>query len=57
MTPQQAAQQLAALGASYVSSKGNVEWWRLPSGEWVGKMVHANGTVELRRFASNSCGC
>lgn len=57
MTEAQVSVLLARLGASYVTTKNGVEWWRLPSGEWLGKRRLANGAFEVRRFPPNSCGC
>jgi len=48
---------LAQHGARYVTTKNGVDWWRLPSGEWLGKRALGNGYFEVRRFGANACGC
>lgn len=57
MTPLQFHQLIVRMQATYHSTKGEVEWWRLPNGEWLGKRVKPDGTVEVRRFQANSCNC
>lgn len=57
MTPAQAAILLVQLGATHVRTVNGTEWWRLPTGEWLGKRTLPNGAVEVRRFPANACGC
>lgn len=57
MTPLQFNQLVVQTGATYRTTKNGVEWWRLPNGEWLGKQVQANGTIVVRRFPANACGC
>lgn len=48
---------LAQYGATFVRTADGVEWWRLPSKEWVGKRMLPNGMVQLNKFPANACGC
>jgi len=57
MTEAQANMLLVQHRAHYVTTKNSVEWWRLPSGEWLGKRALGNGYYEVRRFSAGSCGC
>lgn len=56
MTKEQVQMRLAQLGASYFTTKGAVEWWRLPNGKWVGVRQLPNGLYDARQFDS-SCNC
>lgn len=57
MTEAQVSMFFAQAQARYVTSKDGVEWWRLPSGEWLGKRALGNGYFDVRRFPANACGC
>jgi hypothetical protein len=45
---------LVQRGASYVTTKDGVEWWRLPNRNWVSRKSLASGYVEMREAP---CGC
>ena len=57
MNEAQVSQLLVAYSATYVKTQGGVQWWRLPSGEWVGKRALPGGLYEVRRFPANACNC
>jgi hypothetical protein len=57
MNEAQVSMLLAANRATYVKTQGDVQWWKLPSGEWVGKRALPGGLFEVRRFSANACGC
>lgn len=56
MTRAQSDLQLTSLQASYVSTKADVEWWRLPDGTWLARR-YVGQYAELRRFSANACNC
>lgn len=55
MNELQANNWLSAAKATFVKAVGDVQWYRLPDGSWVGKRKYPTGVVELRQAAS--CGC
>lgn len=57
MTEGQAASTLIAHGATYVTTKSGVEWWKLQDGGWIAKQVVAAGQVVLKKLPKGSCGC
>lgn len=57
MTEGQASYTLVQLQATYVTTKGGVQWWRLPTGEWVTKKRLGWDAYELRRLPAASCNC
>ncbi len=57
MTDGQASATLMSHGAKYVTTKGNVQWWKAQDGSWIGKTVDGRGDVKLQKLPANSCGC
>lgn len=53
----QTQQVLAQYGATYVRTANGVQWWKLPSGEWVGKREVSPGLFQMNKFPANACGC
>lgn len=44
-------------GATYVTTKHGVEWWRLPGGMWLAAKKSSGGRMEVKQLPSGSCGC
>lgn len=57
MSEGQAAQTLMAHGAKFVTTKGNVQWWKTADGSWIGKTVDGRGEVKLQRLPAGACNC
>lgn len=57
MTEGQAAQLVVQHGATYVTTKDGIEWWRMPDKSWMAVRKFGNGTAEVRHLGANACGC
>ena len=57
MTEGQASYTLIQLQAQFHSARGNVQWWKLPTGEWISKRRLGVDQYELRRHPAGSCNC
>ncbi|TAL42426.1 MAG: hypothetical protein EPN91_08585 [Salinibacterium sp.] len=57
MTEAQASQLCTTYGAEFRATKGNVDWWRLPDGTFLGVKKLGNGLAEVRRVSAEACGC
>ncbi len=56
LTKQQSDAQLIQWGAAFVTNRDGIEWWRLPSGQWIARR-ETNGMYELRSFPASACNC
>ncbi len=56
-TTQQVQAYMQQTGATLVTRKDGVEWWKLPDGWWLGVRKFNNGMSEVRKLPPGSCGC
>lgn len=57
MTEAQAQQLCTSYGATFTAQKGDVAWWKLPDGTFLGVKRLGNGLCEVRRVSAEACGC
>ena len=57
MTETQAMQLIQQHGATFVTQKDGIDWWRLPDKTWLAKRAAGHGMVELRKLPADACGC
>jgi hypothetical protein len=57
MTAAQASATLSAHGATFVTVKDGVEWWRTQDGSWIAKQASYGGDVVLKKLPAHACSC
>ena len=53
----QANALLVQHGATFITKKDGIDWWKAKDGYWLGMRVVSPGFVELRRMSPESCNC
>lgn len=56
MTEAQASQVLLQHRATFVTTKDGLEWWRLPSGDWLA-VKKSGGQAVVRQVPKSACNC
>ena len=56
-TEAQADAYPAQVGARFVKTEGQVSWWKLADGTFLGVKKLGNGYAEVRRMSADACGC
>lgn len=57
MPTTQADALLSQHGATFVTTKDGIDWWKAADGYWLAKKFVAPGYVELRRLSPEACNC